>query len=45
MGSNNMDKVIAQSNIYISNINRSLKTIKSEVILSGLMLGIDQPLN
>ena len=32
--SNNAKRVIAQFNVYISNINRSLKDIKSEIIIN-----------
>ena len=31
MGSNNLDRVIARSNVHVANINSSLKNIKSEV--------------
>ena len=31
MGTDNSEKIIAQANSYISNINRLLKDVKSEV--------------
>ena len=31
MGTNNSERIIAQTNSYISNINRLLKDVKSEV--------------
>jgi len=33
IGSNNAEKVMAKANIYISNINRLLKRVKSEIFV------------
>jgi len=33
MGSNNAEKVMAKANIYISNINKLLKGVKSEIFV------------
>lgn len=38
MGSNNVERVIAWSNIYVTNINRLLKGIKSEVVINFVRL-------
>jgi len=38
IGSNNIEKVMAWSNIHITNINRLLKNIKSKVVINFIKL-------
>ncbi len=34
MGTNNMDRIMVSSNIYVSNMNRLLKDIKLEILIN-----------
>ena len=39
MDSNNIERVMAWSNVHVTNINRSFKDIKSEVVIN--FIGLD----